>query len=226
MDPALAIAVPLGVGADRAADRRLCRPAFLRLRARRAAGPAPQHGRADLARHPARDRHEPLSDHARQRAGLFRRRRLAAVLPAGRPLPRRDLRVRARGEAQNLLSLQSGIATIIEPGGAQRPSARRMRFVRAICCWSRPASGSPPTAWCWKGSGTGRSKPDHRRDGAAHRARGAGDLCRHAQPDAAAQIEVRAADSATLLAEIGRLMLAAEQGKARYRRLADRAAAI
>jgi len=37
---------------------------------------------------------------------------------------------------------------------------------------------------------------------------------------------VTAADSATLLAEIGRLMHAAEQGKAQYRKLADRAAQI
>ena len=80
--------LPLGVGTHRAANGRLCRAAVLRLRARRVEGPAPQHGRADLARHSAGDRNEPLSDHAGRRAGLFRCRRLAPVLPAGRPLPR------------------------------------------------------------------------------------------------------------------------------------------
>ena len=64
MDPALAVAVPLAVGAHRVAHGRLCRAAVLRLGARRAEGPAPQHGRADLARHPAGDGHEPLPDHA------------------------------------------------------------------------------------------------------------------------------------------------------------------
>src|SRR5665648_1284351 len=34
-----------------------------------------------------------------------------------------SLRVRARGEAQNLLSLQGGIATVIDPNGAQRKVA-------------------------------------------------------------------------------------------------------
>ena len=77
------------------------------------------------------------------------------------------------------------------------------------------------------GEGTGRSKPDHRRDGAAHRAGVAHEIYAGTlNLTGPLEIEVRAADSATLLAEISRLMLAAEQGKARYRRLADRAAAI
>ena len=83
-----------------------------------------------------------------------------------------------------------------------------------------------PTAWCWKGRDqvdqsliTGETAPLTVRAGQEVYA-GSLNLTRPLQ------IEVRAADSATLLAEIGRLMLAAEQGKARYRRLADRAAAI
>ena len=87
--PGARLAVPLAVGADRAAHRRLCGPTVLRVGLRRAQGPAAQHGRADLARHHPGDGHEPLSDHAQPRAGLFRCRRHAAVLPAGRALSRR-----------------------------------------------------------------------------------------------------------------------------------------
>ena len=186
MDPALASAVPLAVGADRAAHGRLCRAAVFRLGARRAEGPPPQHGRADLARHSAGDRNEPLSDHARQRAGLFRCRRVAAVLPAGRPLSRRALRVRARSEAQNLLSLQSGMATVIEPDGAQRKVAGACAAARRSHAGRGRRDGSPPTAWCWNGTGqvdqsliTGETAP-------LTVSGGRGGLCRHAQPDAAA----------------------------------------
>ena len=61
---------------------------FFRSAAQALRAPPPQHGRADLARRDAGDGHEPLPDGARQRAGLLRRRRHAAVLPAGRSLPR------------------------------------------------------------------------------------------------------------------------------------------
>ena len=95
------------------------------------------------------------------------------------------LRVRARGEAQNLLSLQSGIATIIEPGGAHR-----MVPAHALRPGDQSAGGDRRAGRRRRRGagrdGTDRSKPDHRRDGAAHREGGSGGLCRHAQPDPAA----------------------------------------
>ena len=135
------------------------------------------------------------------------------------------LRVRARSEAQNLLSLQSGMATVIEPGGAHlqvpahalRPGDRLL-----VAAGERVAADGVVLA----GGGqvdqsliTGETAPltvKARQEVYA----GTLNLTRPLE------VEVRAADSATLLAEISRLMLAAEQGKARYRRLADRAAAI
>ncbi len=81
-------AVLLAVGADRPADRGLCRAAVLRLGAFRPEGAAAQHGRADLACHHSRHGDEPLPDRARQRSGLFRRRGVAAVLSPDRPLSR------------------------------------------------------------------------------------------------------------------------------------------
>ena len=74
------------------------------------AAPRPhQHGRADLARRAARLAHEPVRDHQRRRARLFRRRRHAAVLPARRPLPRPpDARPRPLGHRAAGLALRRG----------------------------------------------------------------------------------------------------------------------
>ena len=88
MDQSSHHAVLLALGADRAADRRLCRSALLRLGALRLEGAAAQHGRADLARHHSCHGDEPLPDRARQRSGLFRRRRVVALLPPDRSLSR------------------------------------------------------------------------------------------------------------------------------------------
>lgn len=136
-----------------------------------------------------------------------------------------SLRVRARGEAQNLLGLQSGVATLIEADGTQRlvpahdlePGDRLL-----VAAGERIAADGVILA----GIGdidqsliTGETTPLTVAPG---RQVYAGTL-NLSQP---LKLEVTAADSATLLAEIGRLMLAAEQGKARYRRLADRAAQI
>ena len=136
-----------------------------------------------------------------------------------------SLRVRARGAAQNLLSLQSGLATIIEADGSRRmvpAHALRPGDRLLITVGERVAADGVLKS----GSGqidqsliTGESTPV---TVAAGQLVYAGTL-NLTQP---LILEVTAADSATLLAEIGRLMAAAEQGKARYRRLADRAAQI
>ena len=136
-----------------------------------------------------------------------------------------SLRVRARGEAQNLLGLQSGIATLIEADGSQRRiPAHDLKpgDVLLVAAGERIAADGVVRS----GGGdidqsliTGETTPLNVAPGQQVYA-GTLNL---SQP---LKIEVTAADNATLLAEIGRLMLAAEQGKARYRRLADRAARI
>ena len=136
-----------------------------------------------------------------------------------------SLRVRARSEAQNLLSLQSGIATLLEANGARRMvAAHALRPGDRILVAAGERVAADGVVRTGKGQIdqsliTGETAPVSVTAGVEIYA-GTLNLT---QP---IQIEVTAADSATLLAEIGRLMLAAEQGKARYRKLADRAAQI
>ena len=77
--------LPLGLGADRHSRAGLCRAHLLPLGLERAQPRAHEHGRADRARRLAGLRHEPLRDDQPWRPCLFRRGRLAAVLPADRP---------------------------------------------------------------------------------------------------------------------------------------------
>jgi Cu2+-exporting ATPase len=136
-----------------------------------------------------------------------------------------SLRVRARSEAQNLLSLQGGIATLIEGDGGHRMiagHALRAGDRLLVATGERVAADGVVLA----GEGeidqslvTGETAPV----GVAPGVEIYAGTLNLGQP---LEVEVTAADTATLLAEISRLMLAAEQGKARYRKLADRAAAI
>jgi len=136
-----------------------------------------------------------------------------------------SLRVRARGEAQNLLSLQSGIATVFDKDGTQRRvAAHALQPGDRLLVAAGERIAADGVVHTGKGQIdqsliTGETAPATVRTGDQVYA-GTLNLTR------ALEIEVTAADSATLLAEIGRLMIAAEQGKARYRRLADRAAQI
>jgi P-type Cu2+ transporter len=136
-----------------------------------------------------------------------------------------SLRVRARGEAQNLLSLQSGIATVLDKDRSQRKvaaNALRPGDRLLVAVGERVAADGVVLS----GRGqvdqsliTGETAPAPVETGTQVYA-GTLNLTH------SLEIEVTAADDATLLAEISRLMLTAEQGKARYRRLADRAAQV
>ncbi len=149
---------------------------------------------------------------------------LLFFLLIGRWLDER-LRVRARGEAQNLLCLQSGLAMLIDAKGTQRsvPAHALVAGDRVLVAAGEriPADGALLTgpAEIDQSLITGESAPVMVGE--------AGELyagtLNLGQP---LELRVTAADDSTLLAEIGRLMAAAEQGRARYRRLADRAAQI
>ncbi|MHA1524446.1 MAG: copper-translocating P-type ATPase, partial [Alphaproteobacteria bacterium] len=149
---------------------------------------------------------------------------LMFFLLIGRWLDQR-LRIRAQGEASNLLSLQSGLATLIGQGGDQRTvpaHALAPGDMVLVASGQRvPADGIIIT-----GSSdidhsliTGESDPVPAQVGDQIYA-GTLNLAN------ALTLKVTAADDLTLLAEIGRLMATAEQGRATYRRLADRAAQI
>lgn len=149
---------------------------------------------------------------------------LLFFLLIGRWLDQR-LRTRAQGEAQNLLSLQGGMATLIGAGGKWRSvPAHALEAGDTILV----AAGErvPADGIILSGGGdidqsliTGESDPLPALKGDQLYA-GTLNLSK------ALTLRVTAADDMTLLSEIGRLMANAEQGRASYRRLADRAAQI
>ncbi len=149
---------------------------------------------------------------------------LLFFLLIGRWLDQR-LRTRAQGEAQNLLSLQSGLATLIGPGREHR-SVPAHALVRGDKVLVAAGERVPADGIILSGGGdidqsliTGESDPVTAKSGDQIHA-GTLNLAK------ALTLRVTAADDMTLLAEIGRLMANAEQGRASYRRLADRAAEI
>lgn len=133
------------------------------------------------------------------------------------------MRTRAKGAAQNLLSLKAPWATVIEADGTvERLPARMlapgMRI--AVAAGERlPADGVilTGTSEIDESLITGETVPRSVQPGEAVYA-GTVNL------GAPLEIAVKAAEAGTLLAEIARLMEAAEQARGRYVRLADRAA--
>jgi Cu2+-exporting ATPase len=138
-----------------------------------------------------------------------------------------DLRVRAkaRSAAQELLAIRSRAATVIDTDGTRhfmRPEELRPGMRVAVARGDRvPADGVLLTGHAVLDASllTGESLPD---EVSKDKPIFAGAL----NLSDSLEFEVTASDDHTLLAEIGRLMETAEQGRARYVRLADRVARV
>ncbi len=134
-----------------------------------------------------------------------------------------QVRAKARSAAQQLLAIRSRAAMVIERDGTRRfmrPEDLKPGMRVAVASGERiPADGILAEGLAVLDTSllTGESIPDNISAGDSVFA-GALNL---ADP---IEISVTASDENTLLAEIGRLMEAAEQGRAQYVRLADRVA--
>lgn len=147
---------------------------------------------------------------------------LVFFLLIGRTLDER-MRVKSRGAAENLMSLKAVAATVIGQDGVARQIQARnvvpgMRMIAAA--GERIAADGIITS--------GRSEIDESliTGETLPRIVQAGDRVHAGTVNGAGtlQIEATSTDENTLLAEIARLMLAGEQSRGRYVRLADRAA--
>jgi len=148
---------------------------------------------------------------------------LLFFLLIGRFLDQR-MRRRAKGAAQNLIALQSGYATVIGEGPPRQVSTRALSPGMSVLIGTGervPADGviSRGHSEIDESLITGETLPRAATPGMEIHA---GTL----NLGAPIEMQVRAADDSTLLAEIRRLMETAEQAKGAYVRLADRAARI
>lgn len=149
---------------------------------------------------------------------------LTFFLLVGRYLDEK-VRVRARGAAENLIGLKALAANVIGVGGAvRRVPARELTVGMKVQV--APGERMPVDGRIVSGAThvdtsliTGETVPRHATIGTLVHA-GTVNL------GAAIVIEATATDDNTLLAEIARLVQAAEQGRGRYVRLADRAARL
>jgi len=134
-----------------------------------------------------------------------------------------SMRTRAAGAAANLLGLRGSTATVLFPDGStERLSARALTPGMRILVATGERIGADGKIVEGRGAIdesliTGEAEPVTAEPG---RQVFAGTL----NMGAPLVIEATATNESTLLAEIGRLMSAAEQGRGRYVRLADRAA--